>query len=427
MFRNGFQLIGKSEVMLLELTITSYQRLSPSVVSRRRVEPGQVVVAGRSPECDWHLPDPARVLSSKHAEFRFSDGDLLITDTSTNGVFLNGDQSPLGSGNTAIVRAGDTLRLGDFELAAVSHAEAGAPSAGEGMSREVPAVADTADIPLTDCAPEPALAASASVQEQPVANDFRDFLGAGLGERVMSDSHVSVQEPAIPGEWRWGHPETPSAPSNEAQNHAGTSSAGAEPAHNIASATAGSGVLSALLEGLGLGPERVKDADSRFGLQLGSLTRVLLDRLLDMMHVRARQKQQLRVAQTLFQRSENNPLKFSATPQDALDSLLLRPHAANLGPADAVNRAFDDLFSHEQALLKGVEAVVQDILSDPPGMTESKGAKGIFARRKTLATIIRHRAWQQEIYGSTDKMLRSDVFIEAYEQAVDPKDEGARV
>ena len=127
------------------------------------------------------------------------------------------------------------------------------------------------------------------------------------------------------------------------------------------------------------------------------------------------------MAQTLFQRSENNPLKFSATPQDALDSLLLRPHAANLKAQQAVNNAFDDIMSHERALMKGIEAVVADILAETPGASGAEG-RGLFSHRKTLETIRRHRAWQLEAYGDGDRMLRSDVFIEAYEREVDQKD-----
>jgi len=408
--------------MLLELTITSYQRLSPTVTSKRSVEPGQTVVVGRSPDCDWHLPDPARVLSSRHAEFHFVDGGFTVTDTSTNGVFVNGSESPLGRGNVVALADGDVLRLGDFELSVAVRSGTGqAKSSGRDAVTVLPQ-ADSGKpdrLLLGDREPSADTTPTEESGSAP-AGDFRDFLGAGLGERVMADSHVMVQEPEIPGEWHWGQPGVDDATAKPQESSA--------PVDTTAeNSSAGPELLTAIFEGLGLRPEQMKDVGPQFGLQLGALTRVLLDRLLDMMQVRARQKQQLRVAQTLFQRSENNPLKFSATPQDALDSLLLRPHTANLGPIDAVNRAFDDLVSHEQALLKGVEAVVQDILSDPADMPESGGVSGIWARRRVLETVQRHRAWQRDVYGSTDKMLRSDVFVEAYEEAVGQNKETAGV
>ncbi len=399
--------------MLLELTVTSYQRLSPTVTSQVLVEPGQTLVVGRSPECDWHLPDPARVLSSKHAEFRFLDGRFSVTDTSTNGVFVNGSESPLGRGNTLALAGGDVLRLGDFELAVAVRAEV-EPAGTSGRDIETVSPEKGAGQP-EPLFPEGGKESTAATLTEEVgtstAADFKGFLGAGLGERMMADSHVMVQEPEIPGEWHWGQSGVDDV-SAESRKKAARDDVSAE------DSPVGPELLQELFRGLGLGPEHMKDAGPEFALQLGALTRVLLDRLLDLMQVRARQKQQLRVAQTLFQRSENNPLKFSATPQDALDSLLLRPHRANLGPIDAVNRAFDDLVSHEQALLKGVEAVVQDILSDPEDLSASGGMSGIWARRRMLEAVQRHRGWQRDVYGSTDKMLRSDVFVEAYEEAV---------
>jgi type VI secretion system protein ImpI len=147
---------------------------------------------------------------------------------------------------------------------------------------------------------------------------------------------------------------------------------------------------------------------------LGVLTRTLLDRLLDLLHLRAQQKQQLRVRQTLFQRSENNPLKFSATSSDALESLLFRRHPSFLGPEEAVSRAFSDVVSHERALLTGVEGVIRDLLSPPP---EAGGGRFLGAR-KSLAALQGQRQQHQQEYGDIDRMLRSDIFVDAYEAAV---------
>ncbi|WP_417502093.1 type VI secretion system-associated FHA domain protein TagH [Marinobacter sp.] len=418
--------------MLLELKVTSYQRLSPSVTGQKTVEPNNVIVIGRATDCDWHLPDPLKVLSSRHAEIRFSGGHYTVTDISTNGVFLNGEASAIGRGNTVVIKSGDCLRLGDFEVVAsivATATEQVEPDFSKSLEKK-PLENKPLESQLEQSSPiqagrsESPLNSSRVVDDSPAAGAFGDFLAAGLGERVMADSHVPMQEPAIPGEWHWG--QGSEQPQGAATEQGMPVSSPAPRDHAPAAPSQQIDALTALAEGLGLPSEKLEGAGPAVYRDLGSLTRVLLDRLLDMIHMRARQKQQLRVAQTLFQRSENNPLKFSATPQDALDSLLIRPHAANLGPVDAVNKAFDDLFSHEQALLKGVESVVQDLLADTPNATGTKNTTGLFARRKALETITRHRAWQREVYGSTDSMLRSDVFVEAYEQAVGQNEESAK-
>ena len=45
---------------------------------------------GRAPDNDWTLPDPGRVLSKHHCRITANGDTWLITDTSSNGTFLNG-------------------------------------------------------------------------------------------------------------------------------------------------------------------------------------------------------------------------------------------------------------------------------------------------------------------------------------------------
>src|SRR5579863_7823271 len=52
---------------------------------------------GRDAHLDWTLPDPDRIVSSKHCEIRFRDGAYWLTDVSTNGTFLNGSTQRLAA------------------------------------------------------------------------------------------------------------------------------------------------------------------------------------------------------------------------------------------------------------------------------------------------------------------------------------------
>ncbi len=54
---------------------------------------------GRSLESDWVLPDGQRYLSSRHASIDFRSGSYYIVDTSTNGVYVNDAEQPVGRGN----------------------------------------------------------------------------------------------------------------------------------------------------------------------------------------------------------------------------------------------------------------------------------------------------------------------------------------
>lgn len=71
---------------------------------------------GRADGNDWVLPDDDRILSSKHAEISFLNGQFSITDISTNGTFINDNKVPLGSGNAHVLRAGDIVVCGDYQL-----------------------------------------------------------------------------------------------------------------------------------------------------------------------------------------------------------------------------------------------------------------------------------------------------------------------
>ncbi|CAN1523501.1 COG3456 Predicted component of the type VI protein secretion system, contains a FHA domain [Rhabdaerophilaceae bacterium] len=68
-------------------------------------------VVGRHPLCDWVLPDPSLTLSSRHAQISHNGLGFVITDTSTNGVYINQKDTPLGRGNSAPLKDGDLIYL----------------------------------------------------------------------------------------------------------------------------------------------------------------------------------------------------------------------------------------------------------------------------------------------------------------------------
>ncbi|WOH63792.1 type VI secretion system-associated FHA domain protein TagH [Bradyrhizobium sp. BWA-3-5] len=69
---------------------------------------------GRGGGCNWRLPDPTNTLSGRHALIAFNGIGFTITDTSTNGVYINTVDAPLGRGNTAPLTDGDTLYMASY-------------------------------------------------------------------------------------------------------------------------------------------------------------------------------------------------------------------------------------------------------------------------------------------------------------------------
>ena len=100
--------------MTLTLRIRQESGL-PAGQAERRLDHGRLVL-GRGAESDWVLTDPARTLSKRHCVIEEADLGYEITDLSTNGVFLNDDDEPVGVGNSRRLRHGDRIRLGPYSL-----------------------------------------------------------------------------------------------------------------------------------------------------------------------------------------------------------------------------------------------------------------------------------------------------------------------
>ncbi|SEA23305.1 type VI secretion system-associated FHA domain protein TagH [Microbulbifer marinus] len=86
---------------------------------------------GRADSNDWVLPDPERVVSSKHALITFNNSQYFLTDQSTNGTYHNQGDNPLGKGNQVPLQDGDIIGIGDYQLKVSirrAQAESGVPA-----------------------------------------------------------------------------------------------------------------------------------------------------------------------------------------------------------------------------------------------------------------------------------------------------------
>ena len=86
---------------------------------------------GRSADNDWVLPDPLRYVSAHHARVEYRDGHFFLEDLSTNGVFVNDDDRPLAKALPMghVLKTGDIVRMGDYQIVAALETEAEQPAA----------------------------------------------------------------------------------------------------------------------------------------------------------------------------------------------------------------------------------------------------------------------------------------------------------
>ena len=99
----------------LVLKITSQQNVQMGHQATKTfgVEGGSI---GRAAGNNWVLPDPARFLSSQHALISFQDDQFFVTDLSSNGLFINGEDEPIGKGNTKPLNQVFSLSLGEYSI-----------------------------------------------------------------------------------------------------------------------------------------------------------------------------------------------------------------------------------------------------------------------------------------------------------------------
>ncbi len=80
---------------------------------------------GRGDGNNWVLSDPDRFLSSRHCAVTFEGGQYYLTDTSTNGTFINSAPEPIGKGGKIPVNDGDSIELGDYQFKVSLQADVG--------------------------------------------------------------------------------------------------------------------------------------------------------------------------------------------------------------------------------------------------------------------------------------------------------------
>ncbi len=79
---------------------------------------GGTLSIGRGAENLWVLADPDRTLSKHHCRIDASEGGFMLTDLSTNGVFMTGAAQPVGRGHSVALEDGDSFTMGPYRMQA---------------------------------------------------------------------------------------------------------------------------------------------------------------------------------------------------------------------------------------------------------------------------------------------------------------------
>jgi type VI secretion system protein ImpI len=156
---------------------------------------------------------------------------------------------------------------------------------------------------------------------------------------------------------------------------------------------------------------------------LGTIMRSVVQGLIEVLRARSEIKTEFRMPVTQVRVSENNPLKFAANAEDALAMLFGRRNPAYLGPQEAFEDAFNDVRFHQLAMLVGVRAGFDNLLSrfDPEQLQEvfeRQAKRGLFSGGKAKywdMYVERFREMAAE-RDETFRRLFGEEFARAYEQ-----------
>ena len=398
----------------------------------RRLEAGALSI-GRSPDSDWVLPDPDRVLSKRHCIVSLQKDGWEVLDTSTNGTFVNHEVPCVGPKVRRVLRDGDRLGFGTYEIE-VSIPPAADP-AGMTPWRETEAALD---VSWTDAAPSPPRSdddelgiglrlpdslgwdAPPAPPAEPMADRSAEVAGFFRAPRTsldmlpmdwdtegsvvaspMPSPAVPATEPPPPDIAEPAAPVTPVTPTN-----------GAEPG------------LTAFLAGAGAsGPLPADPAATLHAL--GAAFRAAISGLRRMMMARAAVKSEFRIEQTVIRPVGNNPLKFSANDDDALQALLKTGGRREMTAEQAISETLRDMRLHELAVSSAMQHAARELVAklDPAALLRTLPPEPL----DRLPGQRDRRAWSayRALHSQTERTLTDDFdslfgksFVRAYERAM---------
>lgn len=142
------------------------------------------------------------------------------------------------------------------------------------------------------------------------------------------------------------------------------------------------------LASVGAGDVNIPDAELPAAMgRLGRTMKAMITGLREILMTRSSIKSEFRIEQTMINAGSNNPLKFSISPEQAIEAMV-RPNVRGYLPAeDAAEKALEDIKAHEVAMVTGMEAALKGLLArlDPKALTqkiEAKGGSGFLKNRK---------------------------------------------
>lgn len=180
-----------------------------------------------------------------------------------------------------------------------------------------------------------------------------------------------------------------------------------------------------LLNAMGINDEKLNDDEiAEIHRMVGELMPVIINGMMQILRSRASIKNEFRMNVTTIQPVENNPLKFSADVNEAIENMFVRQSSAYKKPVDAFREGFDGIGEHQVAIIAGIRSAFKNMMErfDPAKLEAQfdKQNKGMMipGMQKTKYW----NSYRDYFNGFVDNMENSfqylfgDDFVQAYEE-----------
>lgn len=179
-----------------------------------------------------------------------------------------------------------------------------------------------------------------------------------------------------------------------------------------------------LIDAMGFDSQDLVDAEiTQINTLVGEVVREMISGLMQVLGSRSAIKNEFRMNVTTIQPVENNPLKFSANVDDALENMFIKKGNAYKKPVEAVSEGFQGIAEHQVAILAGIRAafkgVIQrfdPVLLDAKFSRQNKG--GLIPGSQKAKNWELYLDYYNELVGDIDNTFQyifGDDFVQAYE------------
>lgn len=179
-----------------------------------------------------------------------------------------------------------------------------------------------------------------------------------------------------------------------------------------------------LIEALGLAQNNLSDEKIiEINQLVGELMRETVAGMMKVLSSRSAIKNEFRMNVTTIQPVENNPLKFSANVNDAIENMFIKDGNAYKKPVEAIKEGFEGIAEHQVAILAGIRTAFKGVLERfDPAVLEQRFAKftkpGIIPGMSKAKNWDSYKHYYNELVGDMDNSFQhlfGYEFVQAYE------------